>query len=129
MKRNIFLVFLLLIFIGYSHDSDAQGSPKIVDAIITWNNDGSNSNADLAVYLTDTISVIGIEVQIDSIVDGNGLYNQQFYITSLPGNSRVDETTLILDLGELEIAPNYYTWIKLQLSGSESEEIKIHASR
>ena len=126
MKKIVSYIFLPLFFLILSLVAHSQVSPKIVDAIITWNNTDSLTNADLAIYVTDTVSVTGIEIQIDSILDGNGIYNQQFDLSALPAGSKVDEGTIILDLGELLPAADYYSWIKLILGGEIAEELKIH---
>lgn len=93
---------------------------RIIDCALQ---DGNGSSS-ISVILTDTVAVNGINIKVGSAFDGTDLLNEQYLITSLPGNASLVENTFSVIVDEINTSPKYL-WVTLMLSGGGSKEIKL----
>lgn len=126
--------FYVIAFLSaFGQVANAQSvSSKIMDANITWTQTGSQYTGQLNVYLTDTLGIAGLKINLGTAADSNDLYTAQYTIANggtFYGVGTIDVNNVLhVPIGSYAYHEDYYAKLKVLLDTGLSNDIAIHSS-
>ena len=129
--RTLILIPGLLLFSLFVAQAQTVSS-KIMDANVSWTPSGSQYAGQLNVYLTDTIGIAGLHIDLGTAADSSDLYTVQYTISgsgTFFSVGNIDANNVLhVPIGTYAYHEDYYAKLSVSLDNNQSNDIAIHSS-